>query len=56
MATGPSSAITTATSPIACEDPSGFINTLKDKYTGYGPLEYHLGCDYHLDPDGTLGY
>ena len=21
---------------------------------GDGPLKYHLGCDYHLDPDGTL--
>ena len=42
---------------ITCEDPSGFINTLKDKYTENqrsGPLEYHHGCDYHLDPDGTL--
>ena len=42
---------------IACEDPSGFINTLKYKYNlkikGDGPLEYHLGCDYHLDPDGA---
>ena len=43
---------------IICEDPSGFIKTLKDKYklkiTGDGAPEYHLACDYHLDPDGTL--
>ena len=24
------------------------------KIKGDGPLKYHLGCDYHLDPDGTL--
>ena len=21
---------------------------------GQGPLEYHIGCDYHLDPNATL--
>ena len=21
---------------------------------GEGPLKYHLECDYHMDPDGTL--
>ena len=24
------------------------------KIKGEGPLKYHLGCDYHMDPDGTL--
>ena len=43
---------------ITCEDPPGFMNTLKDKHKlrikRDGPLEYHLGCDYQLDPDGSL--
>ena len=34
------------------------IHALKKKHNlknkGDGPLKYHLGCDYHLDPDGTL--
>ena len=34
------------------------IHTLKRKHNlkikGEGPLKYHLGCDYHMDPDGTL--
>ena len=37
---------------------SEFIHTLKRKHNlkikGDGPLKYHLGCDYHMDPDGTL--
>ena len=43
---------------IACTCASEFIHTLKRKHNlkikGDGPLQYHLGCDYHLDPDGTL--
>ena len=42
---------------IACTCASEFIHTLKRKHNlkikGDGPLKYHLGCDYHLDPDGT---
>ena len=43
---------------IACDCTSDFIHTLKKKHNlkikGEGPLKYHLGCDYHLDRDGTL--
>ncbi|KAL7580569.1 hypothetical protein ACA910_003691 [Epithemia clementina (nom. ined.)] len=43
---------------IACEDPKSFIDELKNRFglkiKGDGPLEHHLGCDYFLDPDGTL--
>ena len=43
---------------IACDCASDFIHTLKRKHNlkikGEGPLKYHLGCDYHMDPDGTL--
>ena len=43
---------------IACSFASEFIHTLKRKHNlkikGDRPLKYHLGCDYHLDPDGTL--
>ena len=44
---------------IACDCASQFIHTLKRKHNllkikGEGPLKYHLGCDYHMDPDGTL--
>ena len=43
---------------IACDCASDFIHTLKKKHNlkikGEGPLKYHLGCDYHMDPDGTL--
>ena len=43
---------------IACDCASDFIHTLKKKYNlkikREGPLKYHLGCDYDLDPDGTL--
>ena len=43
---------------IACTCASEFIHTLKTKHNlkikGDGPLKYHLGCDYHMDPDGTL--
>ena len=43
---------------IACDCASEFIHTLKRKHNlkikGDGPLKYHLGCDYHMDPDGSL--
>ena len=43
---------------IASEEPQKIIQDLKDKFMlkikGDGPLEYHLGCDYKLDKDGTL--
>ena len=43
---------------IATNDPQAFCNELKKKYNlklkGVGPLEYHLGCTYKKDPDGTL--
>ena len=43
---------------IAAKDPQAFCNELKKKYylklKGVGPLEYHLGCTYKKDPDGTL--
>ena len=43
---------------IASEEPQKIIQDLKDKcmlkIKGDGPLEYHLGCDYKQDKDGTL--
>ena len=43
---------------IAAKDPQAFCNELKEKYNlklkGVGPLDYHLGCTYKKDPDGTL--
>ena len=43
---------------IAAKDPQAFCNEIKKKYNlklkGVGPLEYHLGCTYKKDPDGTL--
>ena len=43
---------------IAAKDPQAFCNELEKKYNlklkGVGPLEYHLGCTYKKDPDGTL--
>ena len=43
---------------IAAKDPQAFCNELKEKYNlklkGVGHLEYHLGCTYKKDPDGTL--
>ena len=43
---------------IASEEPDKIIQDLKEKFKlkikGDGPLEYHLGCDYKLDKDGTL--
>ena len=43
---------------IAAKDSQAFCNELKKKYNlklkGVGPLDYHLGCTYKKDPDGTL--
>ena len=43
---------------IAANDSQAFCNELEKKYNlklkGVGPLEYHLGCTYKKDPDGTL--
>ena len=43
---------------ITCDCTSDFIHTIKSKHNlkikGEGPLKYHLGCDYHMDPDCTL--
>ena len=43
---------------IAAKDPQAFCNELKKRYNlklkGVGHLEYHLGCTYKQDPDGTL--
>ena len=43
---------------IAAKDPRAFCHELKKRYNlklkGVGPLEYHLGCTYKKDPDGTL--
>ena len=43
---------------IAAKDPQAFCHELKKKYNlklkSGGPLEYHLGCTYKKDPDGTL--
>ena len=43
---------------IAYEEPQEIILYLKNKFMlmikGDGPLQYHLGCDYKLDKDGTL--
>ena len=43
---------------IAAKDPQAFCNELKKRYNlklkGVGPLEYHFGCTYKKDPDGTL--
>jgi hypothetical protein len=29
-------------------------NTYKFKLKGTGPIEFHLGCDFYCDEDGTL--
>ena len=43
---------------IESEEPQKIIQNLKRKFklkiNGDGPLEYHLGCNYKLDKDGTL--
>ena len=43
---------------ICMKDPKSFCETLKEKYKlklkGVGPINYHLGCGYTRDEDGTL--
>ena len=43
---------------ICMKDPKTFCDTLKEKYKlklkGVGPINYHLGCGYTRDEDGTL--
>ena len=43
---------------ICMKDPKSFCDTLKKKYKlklkGVGPINYHLGCGYTRDDDGTL--
>ena len=43
---------------MAMVDPSDFVKTLTEKYKfklkGTGPLEFHLGCDFHRDQHGNL--
>ena len=43
---------------IASDEPQQILQDLKEnfklKIKGDGPLEYHLGCDYKPDKDGTL--
>ncbi|KAL7579874.1 hypothetical protein ACA910_004884 [Epithemia clementina (nom. ined.)] len=43
---------------IASKDPEAICQTLKEKYNfklkGDGPIDFHLGCHYKRDPDGTL--
>ena len=43
---------------VASKDPGKIFQTLKNKYKfklkGDGPLDYHFGCSYKQDPDGTL--
>ena len=45
---------------IAARNPSEIVKVLKEvhhfKLKGVGSLEYHLGCDYSRDADGTLSY
>ena len=42
---------------ICMKDPNSFYDTLKEKYKlklkGVGPINYHLGCGYTRDEDGT---
>ena len=43
---------------ICMKDPKSFCDRLKEKYKlklkGVGPINYHLGCGYTRDEDGTL--
>ena len=43
---------------ICMKDPQAFCDTLKEKYKlklkGVGTINYHLGCGYTRDEDGTL--
>ena len=44
----------------AAKEPKLIMDTLMQKYMyklkGVGPVEYHLGCDFGRDPDGTLWF
>jgi hypothetical protein len=43
---------------IASKDPKSITDSLINKYgfklKGTGPIEFHLGCDFYHDKDGTL--
>ena len=43
---------------MASDDPQNIIHDLKNKFKlkikRDGPLEYHHGCEYKVDKDGTL--
>jgi len=43
---------------IAAHNPKAIVDELIQKHgyklKGAGPLEFHLGCDFFRDPDGTL--
>ena len=43
---------------LTMKNPAEFCKTLKEKYKfklkGDGRMEFHLGCSYKQDPDGTL--
>jgi hypothetical protein len=46
---------------IAMKNPQPFLNKLQDPENSYGyklksvgPIEFHLGCDFGRDPNGTL--
>jgi hypothetical protein len=43
---------------MAAKDPKAIIHKLthdyKFKLKGTGPIEFHLGCDFHRDEDGVL--
>jgi hypothetical protein len=45
---------------VAAREPEEIIRQLKERYKyklkGVGPLEYHLGCTFERDKDGTLSY
>lgn len=45
---------------LAMKDPGAFCDTLMKKYNfklkGTGEIKYHLGMDFHRDPDGILTY
>jgi len=43
---------------FAMRNPQSFVDVLSSKYRfklkGTGPIEFHLGCDFERDDDGTL--
>jgi hypothetical protein len=45
---------------IAAIDPEEVITTLKENhklnFKGFGPISFHLGCDFQRDEDGTLSF